>query len=173
VEREGPSVGKDGECDAKSWHLQGCSPCLHRLRNDELAPVSKYWTYWPHTGVMGPVSLVAGCQQRINFPHCFIGCCGREAGYEPIDRLAIVLWIGSRALLLRGSGSVQHYWWLRERLLYMDYVRYVQSRAIHRPSVESMWHVGRVFLCRVYIDWIAATLRYEYRLFVVVITYIT
>jgi hypothetical protein len=39
-----------------------------------------------------------------------------------------------------------------ERLLYADHVRYVWSRATHGPSVESMWHIGRVFSCRVYID---------------------
>jgi hypothetical protein len=51
-----------------------------------------------------------------------------------------------------GSGSVQICWWLCERLLYVDHVRYVWSRAIRGLSVESMWHVGRVFPCRVYID---------------------
>jgi hypothetical protein len=51
-----------------------------------------------------------------------------------------------------GSGSVQICWRLCERLLYVDHVRYVWSRAIRGLSVESMWHVGRVFPCRVYID---------------------
>jgi hypothetical protein len=34
----------------------------------------------------------------------------------------------------------------------VDYVRYVWSRVIRGPSVESMWHVGWDFPCRVYID---------------------
>jgi hypothetical protein len=38
---------------------------------------------------------------------CFIGCYGREAGYEPVDWSAGVLWIGMGAFLLVGSGSVQ------------------------------------------------------------------
>jgi hypothetical protein len=40
----------------------------------------------------------------------------------------------------------------REGLLYVHHVRYVWSRAIRGPSVESMWRVGPVFSCRVYID---------------------
>jgi hypothetical protein len=37
-----PLVGKVGEWCVKSWHLQGCSPRLHLLRTDGLAPMSKY-----------------------------------------------------------------------------------------------------------------------------------
>jgi hypothetical protein len=37
-----------------------------------------------------------------------------------------------------------------ERLLYMDHMRYVWSRDIHRPSVKSVWRVDQVFPCRVY-----------------------
>jgi hypothetical protein len=35
-------VGKVGECDVVSWHLQGHSPRLYQLRTDVLASVSKY-----------------------------------------------------------------------------------------------------------------------------------
>jgi hypothetical protein len=42
MESEGPLVGKGGECDVESQHLQGCSPHLGRLRTDGLAPMSKY-----------------------------------------------------------------------------------------------------------------------------------
>jgi hypothetical protein len=59
---------------------------------------------------------------------------------------------GLGAPFLRDSGCIQIYWWLHERLLYVDHVRYVWSRAILRPSVESVWRVGRVFPYRVYID---------------------
>jgi hypothetical protein len=34
----------------------------------------------------------------------------------------------------------------------MDHVRYVWSWTIRRLSVESVWCIGRVFPCRVYID---------------------
>jgi hypothetical protein len=38
----GPSVGKGRKNDVESWHLQGCSPRLCRLRTDGLALMSKY-----------------------------------------------------------------------------------------------------------------------------------
>jgi hypothetical protein len=50
-----------------SRHLQGCSPCLCRLRTDGLAPVSKYWTYRSHAGDMCLISLVVSCQQKLDF----------------------------------------------------------------------------------------------------------
>jgi hypothetical protein len=56
---------------------------------------------------MGPVSLVVGCQQELDFSTLIFGCCGREAGYGPTDRMVVVLWIVSGALLLGYSGSVQ------------------------------------------------------------------
>jgi hypothetical protein len=49
---------------------------------------------------MGLVSLVVSCQQKVDFPHYFIGCCWREAGYGPTNQSAGVLWIVSGALLL-------------------------------------------------------------------------
>jgi hypothetical protein len=50
-----------------SWHLQGCSPRLCRLRNVRLVPASKYWTYRPHVSDMDPISIVVGCQQKVDF----------------------------------------------------------------------------------------------------------
>jgi hypothetical protein len=50
---------------------------------------------------MGPSSLVAGCQQRFGFLHCFIFWLGRETGYGPTDQSAGVLWIMSGAFFLR------------------------------------------------------------------------
>jgi hypothetical protein len=49
----------------ESWHLQGYSPRLCRLRTDGLAPVSKYEMYRSHAGDMGPISLVACPQQKL------------------------------------------------------------------------------------------------------------
>jgi hypothetical protein len=63
--------------------------------------------YLLHAGVMGLVSLVVVCQQELDFPSLLFGCCGREDGYGPTDRMAVVLWIVSGALLLGCSGSVQ------------------------------------------------------------------
>jgi hypothetical protein len=149
-----------------SRHLQGCSPRLCQLRTIRLAPMSKYWTYRSHAGDMGLVSLVVGCQQELDFSPLLYRCCGREAGYGPAYRMAVVLWIVSGALLLGCSGSVQIYWWLHEMLLYVDHMRYVWLWTIRRLSVESVWHVCWVFPCRVYIDlnrrdsriWVAACL---------------
>jgi hypothetical protein len=68
VERGGPSVGKVGEWYIESRHLRGCSIRLCRLSTNGLGPVSKYWTYRSHAGVMGPVRLVAWRQQRVALP---------------------------------------------------------------------------------------------------------
>jgi hypothetical protein len=64
-------VGKVEEWYMISRHLQSCSPRLCRLRIDGLAPVSKYWMYWSHTGDIGLVSLVVGCQQNLDFSPLF------------------------------------------------------------------------------------------------------
>jgi hypothetical protein len=50
---------------------------------------------------MGPVSLVAGCQHKLDFfslLHWLFW--EREAGYGPVNRSVVVLWIMSGALLL-------------------------------------------------------------------------
>jgi hypothetical protein len=72
VESGGPLIEKVGECDVKSWHLQGCSPRLCRLRTNVLAPMNKYWTYRLHVRDMSSVILVAGYQHKLIFsplPH--------------------------------------------------------------------------------------------------------
>jgi hypothetical protein len=84
--------------------------------------------------------------------HCFIGWLGREIRNGHTDRSAGVLWIASGALFLGSSGPDQLCWWLRERLLYVDHVRYIWSRVIRGPSMESVWRVGRGFPYRVYIN---------------------
>jgi hypothetical protein len=123
----------------ESRHLQGYSPRLCRLRTDWLASVSKYWTYRLHVGVMGPVSLVAGYQQKLLWERSWV-------------QTTVKLWIVSWALLLVGSGSVQICWRLHERLLCIDHVRYVWSMVIRGLSMRSVWRVGRVFPYRVYIN---------------------
>jgi hypothetical protein len=47
------------------------TPHLCPLRTDGLAPVSKYWMYWSHTGVMGLVSLVAWRQHMVTLSPLF------------------------------------------------------------------------------------------------------
>jgi hypothetical protein len=104
----GQLVGKVRSRYVVSWHLQDCSPRLSRLRTVRLTPTSKYWTYRLHVGDMGTISLVVGCQQELDFSPLLFGCCGREAGYGPADRMTVVLWIVLGALLLGCGGSVQN-----------------------------------------------------------------
>jgi hypothetical protein len=84
--------------------------------------------------------------------YCFIDWLRRETGYGPMDQSAGVLMIVSGALFLDSSGPTQLCWWLRERLLYVDHMRYVWSGTICGPSVGYMWCAGRVFPCMVYIN---------------------
>jgi hypothetical protein len=148
----GPSVGKVGECDVVRQHLQDYSPRLCQLMTDELAPTSKYWMYWSHASDMNPVILVAWHQQRMALPP-LLQWLAQERNWvrtrESVSR-HVVDCVGS--LFLRSSGSVHHCWWFHERLLYVDHVRHIWSRAICGPSVESVWRVGQVFPYRVYID---------------------
>jgi hypothetical protein len=65
VERGGPSVEKVGEWCVESRHLQGCSLHLCQLRTDGLTSANKYWTYQSHASDMGPVSLLACHRQEL------------------------------------------------------------------------------------------------------------
>jgi hypothetical protein len=94
-------------------------------------------------------------------PHCFNSYTGRETGYEPADQLAGVLFIMSGAPFLESSGPAQLCWWLCERLLCVDRVRYIWSGAIRGLSVRCMWHVGWVSPIGCTSIQIVATLRYE------------
>jgi hypothetical protein len=60
-------VGMVREWYVASRHLQGYIPRLCRLRTNVLEPASKYWTYWSDASDMGPVSLVVGCQKKLDF----------------------------------------------------------------------------------------------------------
>jgi hypothetical protein len=86
------------------------------------------------------------------YAYCFIGWLGRETRYGPTDRSAGVLCIMSGALFLRSSGIRPNLLASHKRFLYVDHVRYVWSWTIHGLSVEIVWHVGRVFPYKVYID---------------------
>jgi hypothetical protein len=69
-----------------------------------------------------------------------------------MDRSVGVLWIVLGALFLGSSGIRPNLSMSHEGLLYVDHVRYVWSCAICRLSLGSVWHIGRVFPYRVYID---------------------
>jgi hypothetical protein len=76
-------------------------------------------------------------------------------------RPADVLWIMSRAIFLRSSGSVHRCWQLHKRLLCVDYVRYIWSGTIHRLSVGYVWRVGQISPAEYTSIWITVTLGYE------------
>jgi hypothetical protein len=101
---------------------------------------------------MGPVSLVVGHRQELDLRPCFIGWLRRETGYGPTDRSADVLWIVSGAIFSREEWDLSKFVASHEGLLYVDYGRYIWSWTIRGLSVRSVWCVGRVFPCRVYID---------------------
>jgi hypothetical protein len=69
-----------------------------------------------------------------------------------MDWSADVLRVVSGALFLRSSGIHQNLLVTHERLLCVEHVRYVWFEAIRGLSVGCVWHVGRVFPCRLYID---------------------
>jgi hypothetical protein len=151
---KGETIGWEGlRGYVKNWNLQGCSPHLCQLRTDGLALASKYWMYRSHTGVYGPSEPSSYWPiDTWLYPHYFIGWHKREIGYGPVDRSVDVLWIVLVVLFLRSSGPTQLCWWLCERLPHVDHMRYVWSWILCGPSVKSVWHVDRVFPCRVYIN---------------------
>jgi hypothetical protein len=69
-----------------------------------------------------------------------------------MDQSVGVLWTVSGALFLGGSGIRPNLSVAQERLLYMDHVRYVWSMAIYGLSMKSVWCIGQLFPCMVYID---------------------
>jgi hypothetical protein len=70
-------------------HLQGCSPCLCRLRTDRLATASKYWTYRSHDSVYGP-------SKSSSLP-------STEGGFT-----STVQWLAQERNWVRTRGSVSH-----------------------------------------------------------------
>jgi hypothetical protein len=82
-ERGDSWLGRSGSGYVTSRYLQGCSPLLCRLRTVRLALASKYWTYRSHTGDIGKVSLVVGCQHELIFSHCSLAIVGEKLGTDP------------------------------------------------------------------------------------------
>jgi hypothetical protein len=76
---------------------------------------------------------------------------GEKLGEDPqIGQLAC--WGCSQESLFIGSSEIRPNRSVTlERLLYMNYMRYIWSEVICGLSVESVCRVGRVFPCRVYI----------------------
>jgi hypothetical protein len=146
VKSGGLSVRKVGECDVASQHLQGFSHCLCRLRTDGLTPTSKYWTYRSYAGDICPISLVAHCQEVLGLSTLVQWLCWRRnlgGSHRPLSWAE--RW--SREQCIHPTLLMT-----RERLLYVDYIRYVWSRTIRGPSMKSVWRVDWVFPCMVYIN---------------------
>jgi hypothetical protein len=128
------------------------SPCLCRLRTEGLVPVSKFWTYRSHAGVYGPSkpSSLSSTDVWLKPTTSLVGL-GEKLRWVP--RTTQPSWeVVSGALFLESSSISPTLLMTHKRLLYMDHVRYVWSRAIHGLSVECVWRIGRVFLYMVYID---------------------
>jgi hypothetical protein len=149
-----------GECCGYSGFLCG-SPCLCRLRTEWLVPMSKYWMYRSHVGVYGPskTSILPPTDSWLK-PTASMARLGEKLRQLP--RATQPVWEVESGALFRRSSSI-HLMLLmtHERLLYVDHVRYVCSRAIHSQSVESVWCVGRVFPAGCTSVRIVTTLRYE------------
>jgi hypothetical protein len=84
---------------------------------------------------MGPVSLVAAVNRCLTLP-TLLQWLAQERNWVPTrGSVAGMLGIVSGALFLRSNGPAQLYWWLRERLLHVNHVRYVWSWTIRGLSV--------------------------------------
>jgi hypothetical protein len=165
-----PLVGKVGECDVTSQHLQGCSPPLVSVKNRRVGPREQvlnvliaYWWYEPSKAS----SLASTCAWL-----------KRTASMVVLgEKLRHVPWttqpgweVESGALFLGSSTFVQPCWWLTKGCY--------------------MWTTWDTYGRGAYADWawkacgmlvgffptgctsirIVVTLGYEYRLFVAVIT---
>jgi hypothetical protein len=149
VERGGPSIGKVGEWCVESQYLQGCSPHLCLLRTDGLAPVSKYWTYRLHAGVMGLVSW-GSCATTWSKPLSPTPRLSWGRGNEVTQDTAGPVCLRSPRLL-SGVGACFVLVGTSERLP-TRITGDVWSWTIRESSVKSVWRVDRIFPYMVYID---------------------
>jgi hypothetical protein len=85
-------------------------------------------------------------------PTASLLCGGEKLGGDPHISQAVCWGCSRESLFLGSSGIHPNQSATHERLLYVDHMRYVWSRSIHGSSMESVWRVGRIFPCRVYID---------------------
>jgi hypothetical protein len=131
-----PSVGKVGEWFVESRHLRWVGPHEQVLN----VPIACWW--------YGSSKPSASCQHKLDFSpllHWLFWERSWVRTHGSVSRRAVDC-VGSPSS--RGQWIC---WWLHEKLLYVYRVRYVWSRAICGPSVESVWHVGCAFPYRVYI----------------------
>jgi hypothetical protein len=142
--------------------LGGCSPRMCRLRTDGWPPVSKYWMYRSHTGDMGPISLVVYCRQKLGLGLLLLWLRVGEKLDRDLQISHPVCWGCSQEFLFLGSSGIHpNLSMTRERLLYIDRMRYVWSGIIHGLSVGCVWHVSWVFTTGCISIQIIVTLGYE------------
>jgi hypothetical protein len=102
---------------------------------------------------MGPMSLVACHQQMLSFsPTASMVGSGEKLGTDLRIDQSTCCGLCREPLFLRSSDPAQLCWWLCERLLCIDHMRYVWFGTLRELSVGCMWHVGQVSPSRVYID---------------------
>jgi hypothetical protein len=114
-------------------------------------PMSKYWTYWPHIGDMGLVSLVVCCWQMSGFLHYFFGW--EWEGNWMGTRISVSWCIGDvvRSPVSQSNDSVQ----LCCRLVKGFYAMTAWDTYGQGPYADRVWVACGVlvkFACRVYIN---------------------
>jgi hypothetical protein len=130
-ESGGSSVGKDEESDVERRYLQDSSIHLCWIRIDRSAFVSKYWTYWSHTGDISSVNwCILFVNRCLTFSTTSMAVYGRGTEWGLTNLSADVLWIRTGAFFFSGAVTLSN-------------------------SVESMWKVVMYSLswactCRVY-----------------------
>jgi hypothetical protein len=166
-----PSVGKVGEWFMESRHLQGCSLRLCRLRTNGLAPASKYWMYRSHAGVYGPIKPSGRLlTEAWLFPTVSLAVVGERLGTDS--------WIGQptccgmcRELFFMGAvdlfKSVDDC--VKGCYMWTTWDMYGRGSYADRAWKACGVLVGFSPVGCTLIQ-ITAALRYEYRLFVAVIT---
>jgi hypothetical protein len=97
-ESGGSSVGKDEESDVERRYLQDSSIHLCWIRIDRSAFVSKYWTYWSHTGDISSVNwCILFVNRCLTFSTTSMAVYGRGTEWGLTNLSADVLWIRTGA----------------------------------------------------------------------------
>jgi hypothetical protein len=114
---------------------------------------------------MGPVSLVAYHQQKFGLSLLLLWLrVGEKLDEDPQIGQPACWGCSWEFLFLRSSGICPNLSVTHERLLCVNYVRYVWFRTIRGLSVGCAWLIGRVSPAGCTSIQIAATLGYEYPL---------
>jgi hypothetical protein len=146
------SEGKGGESVMAILRFLCGSSRLCRLKTEGLVPVSKYWTYQSHAGVMGPVNRCSLFVNRcLTFITASMTVLGEKLGGGPMDHSAR-LGLCQEPIFSGAVGFVQRWWWLVKGC----HVWRLPVGSVRRAYLDwrgkCMCHVDQVFPCRVYID---------------------